>query len=148
MGAPAKVRRPLRVVIDTNVVVSALVFRQGRLAWLREAWASGAIVPVVSDETLAELVRVLAYPKLGLETGERKNALTYYMEHAETLKSPRTRARLPQCRDPKDQMFLRLAYAAKADFVVTGDNDLVALTDASRVPIILPRHLQGLLDAG
>ena len=73
--------RALRVVFDTNVAVSALVFRAGRLAWLREAWAAGTVVPVVCKETLAELVRVLGYPKLRLEADETKSLLEIGRAH-------------------------------------------------------------------
>ncbi|MEK7439104.1 MAG: putative toxin-antitoxin system toxin component, PIN family [Pseudomonadota bacterium] len=125
-------------MIDTNVVVSAFVFRAGRLVWLREAIVNGALIPLVSDETLAEMVRVLAYPRFGLTAEDRENIIVYYMEHAEAIKQPRTRARLPQCRDPHDEMFIRLAYAAKADAIVTGDNDLLALAPESRIPILTP----------
>lgn len=127
-----------RAVIDTNVVVSAFVFRAGRLVWLREAIVNGALIPLVSDETLAEMVRVLAYPRFGLTAEDRENIIVHYMEHAEAIKQPRTRARLPQCRDPHDEMFIRLAYAAKADAIVTGDNDLLALAPESRIPILTP----------
>lgn len=127
-----------RVVIDTNVVVSAFVFRAGRLAWLREALLAQRVTAIVSDETLGELVRVLAYPKLGLEPGLREAILTHFMEHAEAVRRPRTRAGLPGCRDPQDEMFLRLAYAAKADAIVTGDDDLLSLAGQSRIPILTP----------
>ena len=50
----------LRVVHDTNVAVSALLFRAGSFAWLRGAWSAGTVVPLVCSATLAELVRVLA----------------------------------------------------------------------------------------
>ena len=126
------------MVIDTNVVVSAFVFRSGTLSWLREAVVSGALTPVVSDETLAELLHVLAYPRLGLSTQDRENILVHYMEHAEAIKRPRTRAALPQCRDPHDAKFIRLAYAAKADAIVTGDKDLLVLVRESRIPILTP----------
>jgi putative PIN family toxin of toxin-antitoxin system len=127
-----------RAVIDTNVVVSAFVFRAGALAWLREAIVNGALIPLVSDETLAEMVRVLAYPRFGLTVEDRENIIVHYMEHAEAIKQPRTRARLPQCRDPHDEMFIRLAYAAKADAIVTGDDDLLTLALESRIPILTP----------
>jgi len=127
-----------RAVIDTNVVVSAFVFRAGTLAWLREAIVNGALIPLVSDKTLAEMVRVLAYPRFGLTPEDRENIIVHYMEHAEAIKQPRTRARLPQCRDPHDEMFIRLAYAAKADAIVTGDNDLLNLAPESRIPILSP----------
>ena len=127
-----------RAVIDTNVVVSAFVFRAGTLAWLREAIVNGSLIPLVSDETLAEMVRVLAYPRFGLTAEDRENIIVHYMEHAEAIKQPRTRARLPQCRDPHDEMFIRLAYAAKADAIVTGDDDLLTLALESRIPILTP----------
>jgi putative PIN family toxin of toxin-antitoxin system len=125
-------------VIDTNVVVSALVFRAGILAWLREAIADGAVIPLVSDETLAEFVRVLAYPRFGLTPEDRESIIVHYVEHAEAIKQPRTRARPPRCRDPHDEMFIRLAYAARADAIVTGGDDLLALAPECRIRILSP----------
>jgi putative PIN family toxin of toxin-antitoxin system len=134
--------RALRVVCDTNVVVSALVFQAGRLAWMRGAWAAGTLVPVVSKETLAELVRVLSYPKLRLEANETKSLLALYMEHAVALEEVKTAARLPACRDEDDRAFLRLAYAAKVDALVTGDADLLAVAAQSKIPILTPEALK------
>lgn len=142
MGEKKEVARALRVVCDTNVAVSALVFRAGRLAWLREAWAAGTVVPVVSKETLAELVRVLSYPKLRLDAEETKNLLAQYMEHAEARDEVKTAARLPQCRDQDDRVFLRLAYAARADALVTGDADLLAVAAQSKIPVLTPDQLK------
>ena len=142
MGAQEEVGRALRVVLDTNVVVSALVFRGGRLAWLRHALAAGKVVPVVSRDTLAELVRVLSYPKFGLAAEDSKNVLSHYMEHAEALGEVKTRARLPRCRDEDDRAFLLLAHAARADALVTGDADLLALAAQSRISILTPDALR------
>lgn len=58
-------------MFDTNVVISALVFG-GRLAWLRAAWADGALTPAVCRETVTELIRVLAYPKFRLQPDDRE----------------------------------------------------------------------------
>ena len=142
MGAQTEVARPRRVVFDTNVAVSSLVFREGRLAWLRGAWEAGRVVPVVSADTLAELVRVLAYPKLKLSEDEMKNVLAHYMEHAEAVGEVGTSVRIPECRDPDDRMFLRLAYAAKVDALVTGDGDLLAVARKSRIRILTPDGLK------
>ena len=138
MGEKAPLARALRVVCDTNVAVSALVFRAGRLGWLRAAWSSGAVVPVVSRETVTELLRVLAYPKLRLEEEEAKSLLSEYLEHAEMFGEVRTRGRIPRCRDADDRAFLRLAYAAKADALVTGDADLLIIAGQSKIPIVSP----------
>ena len=142
MGAQTDVGRPRRVVLDTNVAVSASVFREGRLAWLREAWGTGRIVPVVSADTIAELVRVLAYPKLRLTEEETKNVVAHYVEHAEAVGEVRASIRIPECRDPDDRMFLRLAYAARVDALVTGDSDLLAVKRRSRIRILTPDGLK------
>ena len=138
MGEKTEVARRRRVVLDTNVAVSALVFREGRLAWLREAWEAGHFVPIVSAETVAELVRVLAYPKLKLSDEETKNVLAHDMEHAEAVRQVSASVRIPECRDPDDRIFLRLAYAARAEALVTGDEDLLAVAGKSRIPILPP----------
>jgi uncharacterized protein len=49
----------IRVVLDTNVLVSALLFENGRLAWIRHSWQNGRITPVMAEPTTAELLRVL-----------------------------------------------------------------------------------------
>jgi len=142
VGEEAPLARALRVVCDTNVAVSALVFRAGRLGWLREAWAAGTVVPVVSKDTVAELVRVLGYPKLRLDAAEAKSLLALYMEHAEAIDKAAAAGRIPACRDEDDRQFLRLAYAAKVDALVTGDADLLAVAARSRIPILTPEALR------
>lgn len=132
----------LRVVHDTNVAVSALVFRDGRLAWLRRAWAVGTVRPVVSRASVAELVRVLGYPKLKLADEEARLLLATYLDHAEVNVKTAGRQRLPECRDPDDVMFLALAYSADADALVTGDRDLLDIAAQSRVPILTPEALR------
>ena len=68
--SPARI--PPRVVVDTNVVLSALVFAGGRLETLRCAWQSGQYVPLASSHTVSELIRVLAYPKFRLSAADRQ----------------------------------------------------------------------------
>lgn len=64
-----------RVVLDPNVVLSALLFASGCLAWLRRAWQHGRMQPLVCRETAAELLRVLAYPKFKLSRPEQEQLL-------------------------------------------------------------------------
>ena len=77
----------MRAVFDTNIVISALVFGRS-LFWLRRAWASGTVVPVVCRETVAELLRVLAYPKFRLDAAERETLLADYLPFAEIVSLP------------------------------------------------------------
>ena len=130
-----------RLVIDTNVLISALVFPAGSVSWLRHAWQSETIRPMAGRDTTAELIRVLAYPKFRLTTEEREDLLGEYLPWCETITVPDP-PEFPDCRNPSNRPFLALALTAKADALVTGDNDLPALTDAVSVPILTPAALR------
>lgn len=130
-----------RLVFDTNVLLSALLFYQGTLAQPRILWQSGAIVPLASRETVSELIRVLSYPKFQLKNKDREDLLADYLPWCETLKIE-IPPKVPHCRDPFDRPFLDLAKTAKADILVTGDKDLVALSDMFSAPILIPREFQ------
>ena len=127
---------PLAVVIDTNLLLSALVFAGGRLALLRSAWQHGGCIPLVSQATAAELIRVLAYPKFKLSTAEREELLADYLPYCRSVRIPARLPKLPQCRDVNDQMFIELAAVGKADFLVTGDEDLLVMAFVFRRPIL------------
>ena len=128
---------PRRWVLDTNVVLSALLFPSGRLTWLRDAWRSGAIVPLASRDTTTELIRVLHYPRFGLAPHEHEDLLADYLPHCESVAVSGPFS-TPECRDPRDRPFVELALAGEADALVTGDNDLPALADALPIPIVTP----------
>ena len=135
---------PPRAVLDTNVLVSALLFSAGRLTWLRDAWHSRALVPLASRETTRELIRVLSYPKFRLGDDEREELLADYLPWCETIAVPE-RFPAPECRDPLDRPFLELALAGRADLLITGDDDLLALASTFAVPILTPRGARDLV---
>ncbi|MDD9993722.1 MAG: putative toxin-antitoxin system toxin component, PIN family [Rhodospirillales bacterium] len=129
---------PVRPVLDTNVLVSALLFHFSVLSWLRGAWRSGRIRPLAGRQTTAELIRVLAYPKFALSDEERQDLLDDYLPFCETVAVPEPPPTVPECRDPFDRPFLELALAGRADALVTGDADILALAKAFSVPILSP----------
>jgi putative PIN family toxin of toxin-antitoxin system len=131
-------KSPPRVVLDTNVALSALVFREGRLASLRAAWQSGRFLPLVTRATVEELVRVLAYPKFRLSAQERDDLMAEYLPYCAVVKRPLRVPRLPKCPDPDDVAFLQLAHAGKADCLVTGDKALLGLAGRLSCPIVGP----------
>lgn len=118
-----------RVVFDTTTVISALLFANGHLAWLRAHWRRGKCLPLVSRDTAAELTRVLAYPKFKLSADDRFELLADYLPYCETLDDPPLSTY--RCRDVSDQIFLDLAHAARADSLVSGDRDLIVLADST-----------------
>lgn len=137
-----------RVVLDTNVVLSALLFSSGRLAWLRQAWQRGQFQPLVCKETASELLRVLAYPKFRLTAQDRHDLLEDFLPHAEAVDLPATWPALPACRDAKDQMFLVLAHIGQAQALVTGDADLLALRESFPGLIVTPQEWAARLVSG
>jgi putative PIN family toxin of toxin-antitoxin system len=139
---------PLRVVLDTNVLLSALLFADGRLAPLRRAWREGLVVPLVGRATVEELLRVLGYPKFRLTAAEREDLLADVLPFCETVAPGETADNLPPCRDVHDRMFLELAVAGRADALVSGDADLLALADRFTIPILTPAALLDRLRGG
>jgi putative PIN family toxin of toxin-antitoxin system len=135
MTAPPHPSKPPRVVLDTNVVLSALVFTAGSTARLRQAWQQGRCLPLVSTLTAQELMRVLAYPKFGLTAAEQEELLADYLPYAEAVTLPSPPPAVPVCRDPNDQPFLHLAAAGAAQALITGGEDLLVL--AGQVPFAI-----------
>ena len=133
---------PVRPVLDTNVLLSALLFHSGMLSWLRSAWYSGRVSPLVSRDTAAELIRVLAYPKFALDDDERRELLDDFLPFCETVTLPDPPPAAPECRDPFDRPFLELALAGRADALVTGDADILALSDRFAIPIMSPAEFR------
>lgn len=135
-----------RVVIDTNLVLSALVFAQGRLAPLRLAWQGGFCQPLVSSVTAAELIRVLACPKFKLSAEDQQELLADYLPYCTTVRMPAKLPTTPDCRDKFDLPFLQLAVAGKADYLVTGDQDLLTLNGQFICPIITADQFMKMLN--
>jgi len=125
----------LRVVPDTNIVLSALLFDTGRLAWVRRAWQCQRFQPLACRDTVGELLRVLAYPKFKLSPQEQQDLLGDFLPHTEVVTLPTPWPALPVCRDTKDQVFLVLAQVSQADALVSGDADILALRDTFPVRI-------------
>jgi putative PIN family toxin of toxin-antitoxin system len=134
-----------RIVLDTNVVVSALVFG-GSIARLRSVWQAGTCMPLISAATVHELVRVLAYPKFRLEERERDDLLADYLPYAQAVRIASAPTAGPRCRDPFDQPFLELALAGKASALVSGDRDLLALSGRTACAVLTPEKFMASID--
>ena len=129
------------VVLGTNVLVSGLAFAGGPPARLVTAWRNGAIGLVLSDFVLSELNRVL--PRMSSRTGMSPmdvRDLLDSLRTASVLVEPDA-ASLAQAlasglRDPNDVPVLAVTIASRADWLITGDKDLLAL--AEHFPILTP----------
>ena len=125
----------IRVVLDTNTLISALLF-SGTASRLVLLWQSRRITVLISKEILQEYLRVLAYPKFQLGDHEiRALVEEELLPFAETI---RVRRRLAVVRrDPEDDKFLECAVAGRAEYLVTGDRDLRELGSYRGITILI-----------
>ena len=135
----------IRVVLDTNVILSALLFG-GRLEGLHRAWRAGRLRLVLSRETADELLRVMAYPKFRLTRAEIASLFNAeLLPFAEVVELPAAKRRQRWSRDPEDDKFIRCAQAGKCARLVTGDDDLLSLKRVGKVAILSPAEFLGVL---
>jgi putative PIN family toxin of toxin-antitoxin system len=119
---------PISLVLDTNVVLDLLHFADPGVAPIQRALAARRAQCHVSDDTLAELLRVLGYPEFKLAASAQAAMYARYQAAAVMAVSLSSHTPLPRCRDPDDQMFLQLAAAVRADFLVSKDRALLELS--------------------
>lgn len=129
------------VVIDTNVWISALQFAKHRgtpTRALEKAISEDVIA--TCDEIDAEIVRVLM-EKFFWERPRATSALQVILARGLRVK---IRGTVKECRDPEDDMFLECAALAKADLLIAGDKDLLALGEYKGTRILTPsEYLRG-----
>ena len=109
---------PLRLVIDTNVLVSAALKPDGLQRTVLLLATTKPAMLYVSEAILAEYREVLARPELKIRKGLRQQFLQLIRAHAHSVKASRA---LQVTKDPDDNRFLECADAARADYLVTGN---------------------------
>jgi len=124
----------VRVVFDTNVLLSMFVFKDSRFAPFRGEVVSGRWIALTSAPCLHEFRRVLGYPLFALEAAQQEAAYAAYGALATLLEVPaRTDVVLPKCRDKDDQKFLELARDGRADWLVSADKLVLKLRRGRRL---------------
>jgi len=124
----------LRAVLDTNAVISALLFK-GEASRLHSLWKKKAFTVIASGEIVEEYIKVLAYPKFNLT--EREIEIILWEELLPYIEPVTAAINLKGvCVDPDDDKFLACAESAKADAVVSGDAHLLSLKVFKGCPIM------------
>ena len=139
----------MRAILDTNILVAAL-FWHGRPHQLLERVRDGSLSLITSPTLFTELEEVLARSKfdsvLLRSRTSREKSLDEVRRLAELLDPPPLPE--PICRDPDDDHVLAVAIAAQADFIVTGDTDLLVLNAVQGIPILTPAQALKRLEEG
>jgi hypothetical protein len=129
--------KELKIVIDSNILVSILKGSPG-LSSIYTAFKEGRFKLVISTEILKELAAVLYRPRLQIDHDDIKELFRLIKMKAIRLK-PRTQL-INASRDLKDNFILELAVESKADFIVTGDKDLLVLKSFRDIRIVKPKE--------
>ncbi|MBX9399709.1 putative toxin-antitoxin system toxin component, PIN family [Lysobacter sp. BMK333-48F3] len=118
-----------RIVLDSNVCLDLFAFKDPAVAPLLQALREGTIQAVADPACRDEWLRVIEYPKLGLDAAVREACRRDYDALFEpyTADAATPAVALPRCADPDDQKFLELAQAAQARWLLSRDHALLVL---------------------
>lgn len=129
----------MRVVIDTNILVSAIILPHGSVGPVLQYLRHGAYTLLYTPTLLEELVDVLNRPRIfnkyNLTEADIHAVLAFILLRGEQVHPVEE---INACRDPKDNKFLTAAIAGRADALVSGDKDLLVLHPFRNIPIINP----------
>jgi len=131
----------MRVVLDTNVLISALFKRESTSAQILSLWRAGELELLVSPEVLSELQRVLAYPRIQkrlIYTEQEVKRFIDLLATTGTLLSPQETFNAVKD-DPHDDKFVILAMVGQAEYLVSGDSHLLTVASIFGVTIVTPR---------
>ena len=123
-----------RFVLDNNILVSALLVKHSSPFWvIKKVEEMGVIL--YSEATLLELNQVLNRKKFVkyFTVEEKQEFIVKLIESAELVAITES---IDVCRDPKDNKFLELAVSGEADFIISGDLDLLVLNPFRNIEII------------
>ena len=137
-------KKELKVVLDTNVLVSALFFKGG-LSKLLFPLKQKKFILLFSEETLNEFTKVLHYPKFSLTEEEIEYLLQFEILPYSKIVEVTFKFDKEICPNKDDQKFLELAVSAKANYIITGDKDSLNLKEINKIKILSPKGFLSLL---
>ncbi len=128
----------IKIVVDTNIWISFLIGK--RLASLKNLLLKGNVKVYFSDELYQEIIRVIEYPRIKkfIPIGDFFELVNLFSGKIHFIQLDCT---IKDCRDTRDNFLLELAVSANADYLVTGDTDLLALNPFRGVKIIKAQKL-------
>lgn len=135
-------KKKVKIIIDTNLFISFLIGK--RLAGLKQTLVNSIIQLIFSEQNLKELQVVTSRPKFKKYFNE--NDVTDLIDLIHTIGKVIKVTREPEiCRDPKDNFLLALSDKGKADYLVSGDNDLLSIGEYKGTKIITIEELEELI---
>ena len=127
----------LRVVLDTNVLISALIGEGNEYEFVKKC-VQGKFVLVTSPEILDEFKEVALRPRLGIAAEDVADFIGSLVEVSEVVLPTE---KVSFARDPNDEKILEAAVEAKSDYIVSGDKDLLSLRSFRSIMIVTAAEL-------
>lgn len=137
----------MRILLDTNIILSGLLSPEGPPAQLLQAWLDGAFDLVTAQAQLDELQRVFTYPRIRPRVSSEQ-ARDFLGNLAATALLAPPGAPVALSPDPDDNLLLAAAIAGRVDAIVSGDKShMLALARAEGIPIVTAREALDLIRA-
>jgi putative PIN family toxin of toxin-antitoxin system len=137
----------MRAVVDTNILVRAVIRPLGTVGPVLLRLRQGEYTLLCSQPLLEELADVLNRPRIRekyhLTDQDIQTIIGLVLLRGEAVAPTE---RIAACRDPKDDKFLEVAVAGQADVMVSGDDDLLTLNPYAGIPIVVPSAFLRMLD--
>ena len=127
----------MKVIVDTNVLLSAILFA-GTPGRILEAWRNGKVELVIAPDIVDEYVRVAERLEERYDNVEIQPIIALVVQNATLV--PATRLPGPVCDDPADDKFLACALSSGTDMVVSGDKKLRAASGYEGIQVLTPRQ--------
>jgi putative PIN family toxin of toxin-antitoxin system len=138
----------MRAVVDTNILVRALIMPQGTVGPVLLRLRRGEYTLLYAQPLLEELIDVLNRPRIrhkySLTEDDIHTVVSLILLRGEAVAPEK---RITACRDPRDDKFLEVAVTGKADVIVSGDQDLLVLNPFAGILILPPAGFLQMLDA-
>jgi len=135
----------IKVVLDTSCYVASLLSVSGASAKIVELIINGKIFNFYTEEILTEVREVISRKKFNVTKEQQKYFIHLIQETSFLIKQLQT-YKVNKCRDPNDDKFLSLANQIDADFIITIDNDLLALRTSNKTKIVAPNKFLTIKD--
>jgi len=139
----------LKVVLDTNVIISGVITDHGAPFNILRRWRNGEFVIVVSEPILQEIDKVFHYPKImkkrRLTEQDIRDAMDRLRKYSINTPSNINLEAIPE--DPADDKFIIAAIEAEADYIISGDRHLKKIGSYEGIRIFSPDEFLEILDA-
>lgn len=130
----------IRAVIDTNILIRAAISPRGTVGPIARRLREGAYRLIISEWLFDELIEKLNEPRIGRKYNLDEEAIKDFVAELAASSEPATPSRqISVCRDEDDNHVLEAAVAGQAEYIVTGDEDLLVLDPFEGIRIVRPQ---------